>query len=187
MYSVPAKTLCSITHRVMVRLLSGLICTSETTGTCEHAPRHKATPHTIKIRFIIHLPKNLDERRLEVENYFRNSAIYSAKKHYSIAFQPKPDRQFSLIFLKGFSNPGAGITCFIFTLSDFQRNVKGKVNETQDIYVSNSRPGSYSDPTHTLTPPPSSSGGYFILSSSAPVSPLFLSSVPIFKNCHLRA
>ena len=145
MYRVPVKTLCSITHRVMVRLLSGLTCTSETTGTCEHAPKHKATPHTIKIRFIIHLPKSLDERRLEVENYFRNSAIYSAKKHYSIAFQPKPDRQFSLIFLKGFSNPGAGITCLIFTLSDFQRNVKGKVNKRQM---------SSSGLTHTLTFPP---------------------------------
>ncbi len=168
MYRVPVKTLCSITHRVMVRLLSGLTCTSETTGTCEHAPRDKATPHTIKIRFIIHLPKSLDERRLEVSNYFRNSAIYSAKKHYSIAFQPKPDRQFCLIFLKGLLHPGAGITCLIFTLSDFQRNVKGKVNKRQM----------------------SSSSVYFLLSSSGlthTLTPPLSSSVPIFKNCHLRA
>ena len=157
MYRVPVKTLCSITHRVMVRLLSGLTCTSETTGTCEHAPKDKTTPHTIKIRFIIHLPKSLDERRLEVENYFRNSAIYSAKKHYSIAFQPKPDRQFCLIFLKGFSNPGAGITCLIFTLSDFQRNVKGKVNETTDVIFGQFLVLSSSGPAG-VSPPLSSSG-----------------------------
>ena len=169
MYRVPVKTLCSITHRVMVRLLSGLRCTSETTGTCEHAPKDKTTPHTIKIRFIIHLPKSLDERRLEVENYFRNSAIYSAKKHYSIAFQPKPDRQFCLIFLKGFSNPGAGITCLIFTLSDFQRNVKGKVNETTDVIFG-------PDP-HTYSPPVIF-GQFLVLSSSGPagVSPPLSSS-----------
>ena len=88
MYRVPVKTLCSITHRVIVKLLSGLTCTSETTGTCEHAPKHNTTPHTIKIRFIIHLPKSLDERRLEVGNYYINSAIYSAVRPYFITFQP---------------------------------------------------------------------------------------------------
>ena len=126
MYRVPVKTLCSITHRVMVRLLSGLTCTSETTGTCEQPPKHNAQPQTIKIRFITHLPKSLDERRLEVGNYYINSVIYSAVRLYSITFQPY--NSWTMCLCIGLPNPGAGITCLGFTLSDFSGNVKGKVN-----------------------------------------------------------